>query len=184
MNSQFHSHAVSLLSARAGTYDLAGTIPTLRLFYQQSSETYETACTRYIDSVIFGNFDKLFDYFQKIKNLLLTIETEEIPFQIGFSKADLRKVLKSQLTGVDRSLNSMFNKMRKNLTSGDLLPSLWLKCRRLTHAHLLPSLWLKCQESFMERYEELEAVVAKCYANEAISPSSREMRDAFNSIVA
>ncbi|CAI5477960.1 unnamed protein product [Closterium sp. Yama58-4] len=150
------------------TYDLAGTIPTLRLFYQQSSETYETACTRYIDSVIFGNFDKLFDYLQKIKNLLLTIETEEIPFQIGFSKADLRKVLKSQLTGVDRSLNSMFNKMRKNLTSGDLLPSLWLKC----------------QESFMERYEELEAVVAKCYANEAISPSSREMRDAFNSIVA
>lgn len=150
------------------TYDLAGTIPALRQFYQQSSEIYETACTRCIDSVIFGQFDKLFDYLQKIKNLLTTIDKDEIPFQIGFSKADLRKVLKSQLTGVDRSLQAMCHRLKKSLTSGDLLPSLWLKC----------------QESFMERYEELESVVARCYANEAISPSSREMRESFNAIVA
>eukprot|EP00270_Netrium_digitus_P018877 TRINITY_DN726_c0_g1_i1.p1 TRINITY_DN726_c0_g1~~TRINITY_DN726_c0_g1_i1.p1 ORF type:complete len:898 (-),score=306.71 TRINITY_DN726_c0_g1_i1:217-2910(-) len=149
------------------TYDLANTLPTLRSFYQRASDAYEQACTNYIESVIIAQFGQLFEYSQKIKELLVTIETEEIPFQIGFSKQDVRKVLKTQLAGADRSLQLMHQRLKKNLTSLDLLPSLWLKC----------------QEDFMEKYEDLEALIDKCYPNETVSPSSEEMRDLFNTLV-
>ncbi len=33
-------------------FDLANVVPTLARFYQQASEAYEQACTRYINSVI------------------------------------------------------------------------------------------------------------------------------------
>ena len=41
-----------LTRPHCSTYDLAGTIPVLRSFYQQSSDIYEASCTHYIDTVI------------------------------------------------------------------------------------------------------------------------------------
>ena len=34
----------------------------------------------------------------------------------------------------------------------------------------------------MARFEDLEAVVARCYGNEALNPNSQELRAMFNSI--
>lgn len=79
----------------------------------------------------------------------------QIPFQMGLSKMDLRKMLKSSLSGVsgyylifslpgcehameyivasliqvDKSISAMYKKLQKNLTSEELLPSLWDKCK-------------------------------------------------------
>lgn len=44
----------SALTALSSTYDLASSVPTLRTFYQQASEAYDGACSRYIESVIIG----------------------------------------------------------------------------------------------------------------------------------
>lgn len=60
----------------------------------------------------------------------------------------------------------MHARMKKNLTSEELLPSLWDKCRK----------------TFMQQYKDMETLVARCYSNEAISPSSREMDELFNTI--
>ncbi len=51
-------------------------------------------------------FEKLFQFAQKVENLLYTISPEEMPFQLGYSKMDLRKTLKASLPGV-RSLTSL-----------------------------------------------------------------------------
>jgi hypothetical protein len=45
-------------------------------------------------------FEKLFQFAQRVENLLYTISPEEVPFQLGFSKMDLRKILKTSLAGV------------------------------------------------------------------------------------
>ncbi|KAJ4963764.1 hypothetical protein NE237_023703 [Protea cynaroides] len=111
-------------------YDLANVVPTLAKFYHQASESYEQACTRHINMIIFIQFERLFQFARKIEDLMYTITPEEIPFQLGLSKMDLRKMLKSSLSGVDKSVSAMYRKLQKNLTSEELLPSLWDKCKK------------------------------------------------------
>uniref|UniRef100_A0A7N0TJC0 Exocyst complex component Sec3 PIP2-binding N-terminal domain-containing protein n=1 Tax=Kalanchoe fedtschenkoi TaxID=63787 RepID=A0A7N0TJC0_KALFE len=118
-------------------YDLANVVPTLAKFYHQASEAYEQACLRHISMIIYYHFERLFQYARRIEDMLLTMPPEEIPFQIGMSKQDLRKVLKSSLSGLDKSVSAMYRRLQKNLTSEELLPSLWDKCkvchRYMTH---------------------------------------------------
>ncbi|KAK8957942.1 Exocyst complex component SEC3A [Platanthera zijinensis] len=141
-------------------YDLANVVPTLAKFYHQASEAYEQACTRHINVIIYIQFERLFQFHRKIEDLMYTITPEEIPFQLGLSKTDLRKMVKSSLSGVDKLISAMYRKLQKNLTSEELLPSLWDKCKK----------------EFMDKYESFVQLAVKIYQNEAI-PSVTEMRD-------
>ncbi|KAK6939530.1 Exocyst complex component Sec3, PIP2-binding N-terminal domain [Dillenia turbinata] len=126
----------------------------------QNSEAYEQACTRHISMIIYYQFERLFQFARRIEELMYTIMPEEIPFQLGLSKVDLRKVLKSSLTGVDKSIASMYKKLQKNLTSEELLPSLWDKCKK----------------EFLDKYDSFAQLVEKVYPQEQI-PSVAEMRE-------
>ncbi|KAK3039551.1 hypothetical protein RJ639_027695 [Escallonia herrerae] len=141
-------------------YDLANVVPTLAKFYHQASESYEQACTRHISMIIYTQFERLFQFGRKIEDLMYTITPEEIPFQLGLSKVDLRKVVKSSLSGVDKSISAMYKKLQKNLTSEELLPSLWDKCKK----------------EFLDKYDSFAQLVAKIYPTETI-PSAEEMRE-------
>lgn len=141
-------------------YDLANVVPTLAKFYHQASEAYEQACTRYITMIIYYQFERLFQFARRIEDLMYTITPEEIPFQLGLSKTDLRKVLKASLSGVDKSIQQMYKRLQKNLTSEELLPSLWDKCKK----------------EFLDKYESFAQLVAKVYPTENI-PAVSEMRD-------
>ncbi|KAI3409178.1 uncharacterized protein J3R85_019668 [Psidium guajava] len=146
-------------------YDLANVVPTLAKFYHQASEAYEQACTRFISMIIYYQFEQLFQFARKIEDLMYTISPEEIPFQLGLSKMHLRKMLKSSLSGVDKSIGAMYKKLQKNLTSDELLPSLWDKCKK----------------EFLDKYESFAQLVAKIYPNETIT-SVAEMRDLLTSM--
>ncbi|KAK1324113.1 Exocyst complex component SEC3A [Acorus calamus] len=141
-------------------YDLANVVPTLAKFYHQASESYEQACTRHISTIIYITFEKLFQFARRIEDLMYTISPEEIPFQLGLSRTDLRKTMKSSLSGVEKSILSMSRRLQKNLTSEELLPSLWEKCKK----------------EFLDKYETFAQLVAKIYPNESIPPVA-EMRD-------
>ncbi|KAF7817545.1 exocyst complex component SEC3A isoform X1 [Senna tora] len=141
-------------------YDLANVVPTLAKFYHQASEAYEQACTRHINMIIIYQFERLFQFSKRIEDLMFTVAPEEIPFQLGLSKMDLRKVLKSSLSGVDKSIAAMYKRLQKNLTSEELLPSLWDKCKK----------------EFLDKYESFAQLVAKIYPTETM-PSVAEMRD-------
>ncbi|EPS72833.1 hypothetical protein M569_01920 [Genlisea aurea] len=140
-------------------YELANVVPTLAKFYHQASESYEQACSRFISTIIYFQFDRLFQFARRIEDLLFNIAPEEIPFQIGLSKADLRKVVKSSLSGVDKSITAMYKKIQKNLTSEELLPSLWEKCKK----------------DFIDKYDSFSQLVAKVYPTESI-PAVSEMK--------
>jgi len=90
---------------------------------------------------------------------MYTITPEEIPFQLGLSKVELRKMLKSSLSGVDKSIAAMYKKLQKNLASEELLPSLWDKCKK----------------EFLDKYESFVQLVAKVYPSENV-PGVTEMR--------
>ncbi|PKA56641.1 Exocyst complex component SEC3A [Apostasia shenzhenica] len=141
-------------------YDLANVVPTLAKFYHQASESYDQACTRHINMVIFITFERLFLFARRIEELMFTITPEEIQFQVGMSKADLRKMLKSSLSGLDKTINAMYKKLQKNLTSEELLPSLWEKCKK----------------DFLDKYGSFVRLVNKIYPGESVPPVT-EMRD-------
>ncbi|KAF5468394.1 hypothetical protein F2P56_012546 [Juglans regia] len=141
-------------------YDLANIVPTLAKFYHQASEAYEQACTRHITVIIYSQFERLFQFARRIEDLMYTFAPEEIPFQLGLSKMDLRKMLKSSVSGVDKNISVMYKKLQKNLTSEELLPSLWNKCKK----------------EFLDKYESFAQLVAKIYPTETI-PSVVEMRE-------
>ncbi|KAK4429118.1 Exocyst complex component SEC3A [Sesamum alatum] len=139
-------------------YDLANVVPTLAKFYHQASESYDQACTRYINTIIYYQFERLFQFARRIEDLLSVMTPEEVPFQIGVSKADLRKVAKSSLSGVDKSITAMYKKLQKNMTSEELLPSLWEKCKG----------------EFLDKYASFVQLVVKVYPTENI-PAVTEM---------
>nr|GEX59263.1 exocyst complex component SEC3A-like isoform X2 [Tanacetum cinerariifolium] len=51
-------------------------------------------------------------------------DANKIPFQVGLSKSDLRKVVQSSLSGIDKHITAMHKKLMKNLTSEELVPTL------------------------------------------------------------
>ncbi|KAM0909525.1 hypothetical protein ACQ4PT_014784 [Festuca glaucescens] len=59
-------------------YDLANVVPTLAKFYHQASESYEQACTRHISSLIYLQFERLFQFSRKVDELTYTIAAEEV----------------------------------------------------------------------------------------------------------
>ncbi|KAJ0989448.1 hypothetical protein J5N97_007804 [Dioscorea zingiberensis] len=141
-------------------YDLANVVPILAKFYHQASEAYEQACTRHINMVIYIHFEKLFQFARKIEECLQSSPAEEIPFLVGLSKVDLRKTLKSTFSGLDKSANAMYKKLQKNVTSEELMPSLWEKCKK----------------DFLDKYETFIQLVSKVYPKETI-PSVMEIKD-------
>ncbi|KAH7681533.1 Alpha-hemoglobin stabilising protein [Dioscorea alata] len=141
-------------------YDLANVVPILAKFYHQASELYEQACMRHINMVIYIHFEKLFLFARRIEECLQSSPAEEIPFTVGLSKVDLRKTLKSTFSGLDKSANAMYKKLQKNVTSEELMPSLWEKCKK----------------EFLDKYDTFIQLVAKVYPKETI-PSVVEIRD-------
>ncbi|XP_020592112.1 exocyst complex component SEC3A-like isoform X2 [Phalaenopsis equestris] len=65
-------------------YDLANVVPTLAKFYHQASESYEQACTRHINMIIYIQFERLFQFHRKIEDLMYTITPEEMERQAFF----------------------------------------------------------------------------------------------------
>ncbi|KAK9054352.1 hypothetical protein SSX86_025430 [Deinandra increscens subsp. villosa] len=146
-------------------YDLASGVPTLAKFYHQASESYEQACMRHMSVIIYYQFERLFQFARKIEDAMLTSSPEEIQFQVGMSKSDLRKVVKSSLTGVDKHITAMHKKLMKSLNSEELFPVLWDKCKT----------------EFLDKYDTFAQLAAKVYPNENI-PSVTEIQDILASI--
>ncbi|KAL3678385.1 hypothetical protein R1sor_021341 [Riccia sorocarpa] len=147
-------------------YDIANTVTVLSQYYQQASEAYEQASTRFVISIIYYQYSRLFQFFEGVEKLLYTIRPDEVSFTVNFSQADMRKTVNGSLKGVEKALREMYRRMQKQLISDELLPSVWGKLR----------------EVFLDKYENLEALMLKCYPTDPLSPSSAEMEKIFDKV--
>ncbi|KAH7289113.1 hypothetical protein KP509_31G058500 [Ceratopteris richardii] len=146
-------------------YELANAVPALGRFYHIASDQYEQARVRYISSII-NHFEKLFQFGQKVENMLYTVPPEEVPSTYGLTRGEMRKLVKGCLSGVEKHVMSMYKRMQRQISSEELLPSLWDKCK----------------DDFLDKYEALEALLAKCYSGETLVPSSKEMAGLFKNM--
>jgi len=148
-------------------YELASVVPALENFYNQATDAYEQACLRFVHTMINYQFERLFMFGQKVENLLLSVEPEQVPSTVGFTKADLRKTLRASLSGVEKSLHTTYMRMQKSLHCQELLSTLWDT---------------KFKDVFMEKYRSLEELLQKCYKEEPLTPSSSEMKAILDSV--
>nr|GEX30615.1 hypothetical protein [Tanacetum cinerariifolium] len=75
------------------------------------------------------NYSKCLRLLVQELRLSFEVTAAKIPFQVGLSKSDLRKVVQSSLSGIDKHITAMHKKRMKNLTSEELVPTLWDKCK-------------------------------------------------------
>ncbi|KAI5408221.1 Exocyst complex component S3A, variant 3 [Lathyrus oleraceus] len=118
---------------------------------------------KYADIFLIENYAAFQNRFVTIshaKKKLKAASIFPIPFQLGLSKVDFRKMLKASLSGMDRSIGAMYKKLQKNLTSEELLPSLWDKCKK----------------DFVDKYDSFVQLVAKIYPAESV-PTTQELKD-------
>ncbi|KAM0931514.1 hypothetical protein ACQ4PT_000270 [Festuca glaucescens] len=142
-------HGITDRYISAQKAEVAGYVPVLL-------DDLETRIT-----ILFGrHFEKLFQYARRVEELMYNMSPEEIPFQVGMSKVDFRKMLKSSLTGLDKTINAMYRKLQKNITAEELIPSLWEKCKK----------------EFLDKYATFLKLIAKIYPNETVT-SVNDMRD-------
>ncbi|XP_076945522.1 exocyst complex component SEC3A-like [Bidens hawaiensis] len=141
-------------------YDLANCVPTLAKFYHQACESYDESCKCHTSLAIYYVFERLFQFAKRIEDAMSTNAPEEIQFQAGLTKTDFRKVIKVNLTGVDKHITAMHKKLMKNFTCEDLVPTLWDKCKK----------------EFLDKYDSFAQLAVKVYPGENI-PSVAEVRD-------
>eukprot|EP00899_Mesostigma_viride_P021438 jgi/Mesvir1/29296/Mv01559-RA.1 len=145
-----------------GTGGLARKSPTLAKLQARAGEAYEAACARYIDGIIFKYLGVVLGFVAQVDEMLKGITPEEVSFQVGFSRADVRKLLKSELSGTSKYLSKMSKKIIKHVGSDSVLQ---------------PQLWRKCQERLLDKFRHMEKVMADCYPGEVVSPSTAEVKE-------
>lgn len=142
-------------------YDLANVTPVLERFYNEAADAYAQACLQYIHTMINYQFERLFLFVQRVENLLISVDPEQVSSMSGFTKTDLRKTLKASLSGVEKSLQATYKRMQRSIQRQDVLSTLW-------------NSYFK--EKFLEKYKVLEDILSKCYKEESLNPSSVEMK--------
>lgn len=142
-------------------YELANVTPILERFYNQAADAYAEACVQYVHTMINYQFERLFLFVQKVENLLISVEPDQVSSMLGYTRTDLRKTLKASLSGVEKSLQATYKRMQRSIQRQDVLSTLW-------------NSYFK--EKFLEKYKVLEEILAKCYKDEALHPSSVEMK--------
>eukprot|EP00898_Chlorokybus_atmophyticus_P005695 jgi/Chlat1/6126/Chrsp409S05667 len=152
----------------AGVGPFGPQVPALAKYLQTARDGYQSARTAYIQRIIYKYFGKLFEFGDKLDSMMQTITPEEVPFQMGYSKQDMRKTTAAAMSNVQKGLMTMSKKMAKHFGSGD--------------DHTLSLLWKECEASFMKKYEHLEDIVALCYSGENLRPSGAEIRETFKAV--
>lgn len=142
-------------------YELAAVTPVLEKFYIQATDSYAQACQQYVQTMINYQFERFTSFVEKVEVLLLSTEPGKVSSMPGFTKSDLRKKLKSSLSGVEKSLTFTYKRMQKSIQRQDILTTLW-------NQYFKPM--------FFEKYKALEEILSKCYKEESLKPSSADMK--------
>ncbi|XP_024388582.1 exocyst complex component SEC3A [Physcomitrium patens] len=143
------------------TYELAAVTPALEKFYTQASDGYAQACQQYAKSMINYQFERLLLFLQRVEQTLLQVQPEQVSAMPGCTKTDLRKMLRTSLSSVEKTLQVTFKRMQKQIQREDVLSTIWDQYFKV---------------KFLEKYTALEEIMLKCYKDEALNPSSADMK--------
>lgn len=98
---------------------------------------------------------------QRVEQTLLQVQPEQVSAMPGCTKTDLRKMLRTSLSSVEKTLQVTFKRMQKQIQREDVLSTIWDQYFKV---------------KFLEKYTALEEIMLKCYKDEALNPSSADMK--------
>ncbi|PNW78567.1 hypothetical protein CHLRE_09g392000v5 [Chlamydomonas reinhardtii] len=133
----------------------------------QAEAKMEESLSRYVRSQLaYTNLWKLLEASERMDQLLQVVSPAEVPYQAGFSAADVRALLSSSLKDVDKKVQRMYARVKKHLGN----------------SNLAYRVWERLYEQLVERYSRLDQQLAACYPALQLSPGLEELQDVFRSV--
>ncbi|KAG2454086.1 hypothetical protein HYH02_001126 [Chlamydomonas schloesseri] len=142
-------------------------VPALEPYMVQAEAKMEESLSRYVQSQLaYTNLWKLLEASQRMDQLLQVVSPAEVPYQAGFSQADVRSLLGSSLKDVDKKVQKMYGRVKKHLGN----------------SNLAYRVWERLYEQLIERYARLDEQLAACYPDLELAPGLEELQDVFRSV--
>lgn len=123
---------------------------------KDAKQMYQECQQAYVTLYLGQPMEKVHVFFDGIESKLATgIRTEEIGYQLQFSKQELRKVIK-EYTGkeVKKGLEQLYKRVEKHLCEEE---------------NLLQVVWHSMQDEFLKQYKYFESMIGKCYPDSGIT---------------
>lgn len=131
-------------------------IVSLETQRKDAKQMYQEWQQAYVTVYLGQPMEKVHIFFDGIESKLAAgIRTEEVGYQLQFSKQELRKVIK-EYTGreVKKGLEQLYKRVEKHLCEEE---------------NLLQVVWHSMQDEFLKQYKYFESMIGKCYPDSGIT---------------
>ncbi|EGG19786.1 exocyst complex subunit 1 [Cavenderia fasciculata] len=133
------------LSSRMGEIGIS----CLKPYYEQSDNRYRDNLLIYTDFLIGLKFKPLFDFYQKMDELLLTLPPSDIQFQQSHSKQQYKKIVeKFKTENIEKGFIKALASIYKHITRD---------------SPLILVIWDYLEEVFLAKYHHFLELTQKCY---------------------
>lgn len=132
-------------------------IPCLKNELADAKAHYDEAVKDYVSRYFGRPLEKLSTFFEGVQQKMAQgVMAEEVSFQLAYSKAELRKVIKDcGLREVKRGLEEMYRKVEKHAFEPE--------------STLIQVIWRSMQEEFLSQYKSITEMIDKCYPDSNIT---------------
>ena len=116
-----------------------------------AQDVYTKSLEDYVTNMLKKNFNKLFEFFDKLEMAKLNCPPHELQYQADFNKQQVRKILSSfSLKEFKKTLESIYKKVEKQFNE---------------HGLLLQVVWRSFQEGVLFQHERITKNLVECYPN-------------------
>lgn len=129
----------------------------LREVVQQAKEKHRAAKRRFVEKMGAKHFGVLLGFIERMQHLTEKLSAEEVPYQVGCSVSDFRKIVKNTTSLLEKSIVQMAKAVAERLGSGTPV-------QRDT--------WEACKSLVLSRYQLLESMARSSYPSDAATMTS------------
>ncbi|GAM24258.1 hypothetical protein SAMD00019534_074330 [Acytostelium subglobosum LB1] len=143
-------------------------VPCLKTYHETSQQRYKDNLKTYTNYLIDLRFKSLYEYFQKMDELLQTLPATDIQFQQSHSKQMFKKMVEKYKTeNIEKGLIKALHDIYKHITK---------------ESKLILVIWEHLEEVFIEQYEHFQDLSQRCY-QAAMPVSSDQIKGLFGSVL-
>jgi len=143
----------SCVAAQEATLDVGARIrPVLNDSVQQAKDRRRVAMRRFVARTVGKHFGVMLSFIDRVHHLTEKLSAEEVPYQVGCSVSDFRKMVKSATALMEESSVQMAKAVVGQLGAGSPVQRDALEA---------------CNSLVLSRYKLLETMARTCYPSDA-----------------
>ncbi|PRW58682.1 exocyst complex component SEC3A [Chlorella sorokiniana] len=137
--------------------------PVLAAFAGQAAAAKDRAMAGYIEQQVdYFKFTRVLEFSRKLDETMAAGGSAEVHLQLQFQPAEVRQLLSSTTTGLDKKLVQVYQRVQKHLGASS--------------AYLVDQVWDKLEGICLERWGRMEGQLAACYQGMQLRPPPSELR--------